>query len=207
MPSSRLGGQSSGARHSSNTWSSCASRCGCASENRPRSRPSSRGSPEASMRRISGATTVVALAGVLGGAAIARGQHGHTGSHDEGHRVAQACATEFEQVVGEGRGFGMAFAADQHGYPGPMHVLELKDRLKLTAEQEEQMQHLKVNCFSNKAVNKKTVIFFRLIEPKLVHIVPASEEFFLRPNHQLCQHLAGAAVDASKAGETPLVED
>ena len=94
------------------------------------------------MRRISGATTVVALAGVLGGAAIARGQHGHTGSHDEGHRVAQACATEFEQVVGEGRGFGMAFAADQNGYPGPMHVLELKDRLKLTAEQEAKMQHL-----------------------------------------------------------------
>ena len=22
----------------------------------------------------------------------------------------------------------MAFAADQHGYPGPMHVLELKER-------------------------------------------------------------------------------
>jgi hypothetical protein len=30
----------------------------------------------------------------------------------------------------------MAFAADQNGYPGPMHVLELKDR----AEQEGKMQ-------------------------------------------------------------------
>jgi len=38
--------------------------------------------------------------------------------------------------VGAGRGFGMAFAADQNGYPGPMHVLELKDR----AEQEGKMQ-------------------------------------------------------------------
>jgi hypothetical protein len=94
------------------------------------------------MRRIIGATTVVALAGLLGGAAIAWGQHGHRGSHEEGHRAAQACATEFEQVVGAGRGFGMAFAADQNGYPGPMHVLELKDRLKLTAEQEATMQHL-----------------------------------------------------------------
>ena len=85
---------------------------------------------------------VVALAGLVGGAATAWGQHGHSGSHEEGHRAAQACATEFEHVVGAGRGFGMAFAADQNGYPGPMHVLDLKDRLKLSAEQEAKMQHL-----------------------------------------------------------------
>jgi Spy/CpxP family protein refolding chaperone len=36
----------------------------------------------------------------------------------------------------------MAFAADQNGYPGPMHVLELKDRLRLTAEQEAKMRQL-----------------------------------------------------------------
>lgn len=94
------------------------------------------------MRSIIRATTVVALAGLVGGTATAWGQHGHSGSHEEGHRAAQACATEFEQVVGTGRGFGMAFAADQNGYPGPMHVLELKDRLKLSAEQEGKMQHL-----------------------------------------------------------------
>ena len=94
------------------------------------------------MRNIIGATTIMALVGVLGGAAFAWGQHGHSGSHEEGHRAAQACATEFEQVVGTGRGFGMAFAADENGYPGPLHVLELKDRLKLSAEQEAKMQHL-----------------------------------------------------------------
>jgi hypothetical protein len=44
--------------------------------------------------------------------------------------------------VGEGRGFGLAFAADQNGYPGPLHVLELKDRLKLTADQEAKTQAL-----------------------------------------------------------------
>jgi Spy/CpxP family protein refolding chaperone len=44
--------------------------------------------------------------------------------------------------VGEGRGFGLAFAADQNGYPGPLHVLELKDRLKLTADQEAKAQAL-----------------------------------------------------------------
>jgi Spy/CpxP family protein refolding chaperone len=63
--------------------------------------------------------------------------HGHTpGAAGEGHRRAQACAEEFEAVVRDGRGFGMAFAADQHGYPGPMHVLELKERLGLDASQE-----------------------------------------------------------------------
>ena len=88
------------------------------------------------------ATTVVALAGLVGGAATASGQHGHSGSHEEGHRAAQACATEFEQVVGAGRGFGMAFAADQNGYPGPLHVLELRERLGLTTDQETKMRTL-----------------------------------------------------------------
>ena len=52
------------------------------------------------------------------------------------------CAAEFEKVVGDGRGFGLAFAADQTGYPGPMHVLEFQDRLKLTADQEAKVQGL-----------------------------------------------------------------
>jgi Spy/CpxP family protein refolding chaperone len=68
-------------------------------------------------------------------AATAGAQHrGHTGGGD-GHRAAQACATEHDQVVAEGRGFGMAFAADQNGYPGPLHILELRERLALTSEQ------------------------------------------------------------------------
>ena len=72
-------------------------------------------------------------------AATAGAQHpghgaGHAGGGD-GHLAAQACATQFDQVVAEGRGFGMAFAADQNGYPGPMHILELRERLALTPEQ------------------------------------------------------------------------
>ncbi len=86
-------------------------------------------------------TTIVATAGVLGPASSASwGQHAH--GHEGGHQAAEACSVEFEKVVGEGRGFGLAFAADQNGYPGPMHVLELKDQLKLTAEQEAKAQAL-----------------------------------------------------------------
>jgi len=56
------------------------------------------------------------------------------------HVLAERCAAAFERNIATGRGFGMAFAADQNGYPGPLHILELKDRLKLTAEQEAKAQ-------------------------------------------------------------------
>jgi len=89
----------------------------------------------------SGAATAIALSAA---AAVAWAQHGHggAGGHTEGHQVAQACASEFEKVVGDGRGFGLAFAADQNGYPGPMHVLELRDRLTLTTDQEAKAREL-----------------------------------------------------------------
>ena len=37
------------------------------------------------------------------------------------HMLAEMCATAFEQNVASGRGFGMAFLADQNGYPGRLH--------------------------------------------------------------------------------------
>jgi len=87
------------------------------------------------------ALALVAAVAVWGTAAAQHGGHGQHGG-GQGHLAAQRCLEEFTAVVGEGRGFGMAFAADQNGYPGPMHVLELKDVLKLTPEQEAQAQTL-----------------------------------------------------------------
>src|SRR5437588_12487673 len=43
-----------------------------------------------------------------------------------------------EQQVADlsaGRGMGLALAAELNGYPGPSHVLELADKLDLTADQ------------------------------------------------------------------------
>jgi hypothetical protein len=89
---------------------------------------------------------LVALAAMVAGAVPVQAQHhghGHTaGTPADGHIRAQACADEFEAVVRDGRGFGMAFAADQEGYPGPLHVLELKDRLQLDAAQEARVRAL-----------------------------------------------------------------
>jgi Spy/CpxP family protein refolding chaperone len=87
--------------------------------------------------------TAVATAAVPGGAPATAQHHGHgAAAPSEGHRAAQACADESKAVIADGRGFGMAFAADQNGYPGPMHVLELKDTLKLTPDQERRAREL-----------------------------------------------------------------
>ena len=87
---------------------------------------------------------VIAIAAVVTMAAAqpgyGAGAHGGRGHSD--YRAVDRWLKEFDQVVGEGRGFGLAFAADQHGYPGPMHVLELKDRLRLTGDQEQAMHRL-----------------------------------------------------------------
>jgi hypothetical protein len=46
------------------------------------------------------------------------------------------------EAIERGEGFGMALAADKHGYPGPKHVLDMKKELKLTPAQEVAMQKL-----------------------------------------------------------------
>jgi hypothetical protein len=50
-----------------------------------------------------------------------------------------------EQQVGDlkaGRGMGLALAAELNGYPGPSHVLELADKLGLSAAQRSEVQRL-----------------------------------------------------------------
>src|SRR5438105_13824648 len=93
---------------------------------------------------------VIAIAAVVTMAAAqpgyGAGAHGGRGHSD--YRAVDRWLKEFDQVVGEGRGFGLAFAADQHGYPGPMHVLELKDLLGLTPEQETRVRALMQGMFA-----------------------------------------------------------
>lgn len=89
---------------------------------------------------------VVTLAMIAAGSPAHAQHHGH-GHTPDGQRSAEACNDEFEAVVRDGRGFGMAFAADQQGYPGPLHVLELKDRLSLDATQEARVRALLQSMF------------------------------------------------------------
>jgi Spy/CpxP family protein refolding chaperone len=89
--------------------------------------------------------TIGAIPVILMFAGSAAAQHSGAPSHQ---MLAQTCTTEFEKTVADGRGFGMAFVADQQGYPGPSHVLELRDQLKLTPEQEARTQALLTAMFA-----------------------------------------------------------
>ena len=89
------------------------------------------------------------LAAELAGVAFAQGSahHGAPGGTPH-HALAQTCDGAFEENVRDGRGFGMAFVADQQGYPGPLHVLELKNRLGLSRDQEAKAEVLLAAMFA-----------------------------------------------------------
>ena len=50
-------------------------------------------------------------------------------------RPIKALSHEDIQGLQEGRGMGLALAAELNSYPGPKHVLEMADALELTVEQ------------------------------------------------------------------------
>ena len=94
------------------------------------------------------ALTVMVVIARLG---VAGAQHGaaHAGAGTVPHHMlVQAYEKAFEENIATGRGFGMAFVADENGYPGPLHVLELRDRLMLTAEQETKVQTMLAAMFA-----------------------------------------------------------
>jgi hypothetical protein len=57
-------------------------------------------------------------------------------------REIKALSDQEQADLRAGRGMGLALAAELNGYPGPAHVLELADRLALTAEQRSKVQAL-----------------------------------------------------------------
>jgi hypothetical protein len=50
-------------------------------------------------------------------------------------RPIRALSADEMADLSSGRGMGLALPAEMNGYPGPLHVLELADRLGLTEEQ------------------------------------------------------------------------
>ncbi len=100
-----------------------------------------------------GAALALVLA-AAGPASAQHGGHGHgPGAASTHHDRIEGCLAEIDQVVAQGKGAGMAFAADQNRYPGPMHVLELKDRLALTPDQERRVRAL-MDAMTAEAVPK-----------------------------------------------------
>jgi len=80
---------------------------------------------------------------------LAQHQHGSQPAHPDDAPAVQSAERghhaflEMErQAIERGEGFGMAMPADRSGYPGPKHVLELKEELKLTPVQAAAMDKL-----------------------------------------------------------------
>jgi len=42
----------------------------------------------------------------------------------------------------KGAGWGLAKAAELNGYPGPVHILQMKDKINLTKQQEEKIENI-----------------------------------------------------------------
>src|SRR6266852_1428988 len=84
---------------------------------------------------VLGATAVALAPGTI----LAQAQQPYAGLE------ARSIKALSEQQIADlraGRGMGLALAAELNGYPGPMHVLELADKLELTADQRSSVKAL-----------------------------------------------------------------
>ena len=85
------------------------------------------------------AFSIVALAG---GVVLAQHHAHHPAQPYAGQQVRAVTSLSPEELNGflEGRGMGLAKAAELNGYPGPMHLLELEKELGLTASQRREVE-------------------------------------------------------------------
>lgn len=85
-------------------------------------------------------------ASLTGSATAQHHHHGkqHSAAPYAGLQQRDIKALDEKQIADlkNGRGMGLALAAELNGYPGPLHVLELKDQLRLTADQRHRFQQL-----------------------------------------------------------------
>jgi Spy/CpxP family protein refolding chaperone len=84
----------------------------------------------------------VATCIALAGSASAQQQHGQTPYAGLQERTVKALSEQQIADLRAGRGMGLALAAELNGYPGPLHVLELSEKLELTPQQRERVQTL-----------------------------------------------------------------
>lgn len=84
---------------------------------------------------------VIAL--TLAAAGASQAQHAPTSPYSGlEKRPIKALSDQQIADLRSGRGMGLALPAELNGYPGPVHVLELGDRLGLTGEQRARVEEL-----------------------------------------------------------------
>lgn len=90
------------------------------------------------MNRTTG--ILVTCIAIAGGACSHDQHHGYMLA-ESSKQVRSLTETEVTNYL-EGRGMGLAKPAELNSYPGPMHVLELADKLELTEEQRRETQQI-----------------------------------------------------------------
>jgi hypothetical protein len=80
---------------------------------------------------------------LLAGSVLAQ-EHQHKHAPYAGLQARAVKALSDQQIddLRAGRGMGLALAAELNGYPGPLHVIELADRIGLSADQRQRVQQL-----------------------------------------------------------------
>jgi Spy/CpxP family protein refolding chaperone len=86
-------------------------------------------------------TIFLSAAALVGSAAASLAQTTSPYAGQEQRAIKALSDREISDLT-EGRGLGLAKAAELNGYPGPMHVLELADSLDLSGQQRAKMQEL-----------------------------------------------------------------
>jgi Spy/CpxP family protein refolding chaperone len=81
----------------------------------------------------------VATLVTMSGTAVAQSHQPYAGLEQ---RSIKALSDQQIDDLKKGRGMGLALAAELNGYPGPSHVLELADKLHLSADQRIRVQQL-----------------------------------------------------------------
>lgn len=81
----------------------------------------------------------IAVLALSGAVATAQHQQPYAGLQE---RPLKALSSEQIADLKAGRGMGLALAAELNGYPGPIHVLEHADALKLSSEQQQRTRAL-----------------------------------------------------------------
>ena len=84
-------------------------------------------------------SAAAAVALFVAGTAVAQTHQPYAGQET---RDVKALSPQQIDDLRAGRGMGLALAAELNGYPGPMHVLELADRLSLDPMQRERIEAL-----------------------------------------------------------------
>jgi hypothetical protein len=79
---------------------------------------------------------------LLTGSAVAQHHHGQSPYAGLHQRPIKALSDQQLGGLQAGREMGLALAAELNGYPGPLHVLELADRLQLSPDQAQRVHGL-----------------------------------------------------------------